>query len=213
MSYLKKHKRLLCILIYCALGAVYFAVLYLGKGHHVIGTALDEKISFIPAAVIPYVLWYLYVPLPMLYMSFKDEEIFVRQMKTLFTGMVIANIFFLIYPTSIDFRPDTVEGGGILRWLCRLIYAVDRPVNVFPSLHCYEATAIQLSTFGGDHSRRHRALKAASGVLCILICLSTVFMRQHSVLDLISGCGLAAVIYFIVRKTEKSGDKNDHQTL
>ena len=55
-------------MIYCALGASYFAVLYFGKGHHVIGTALDEKIPFIPAAVIPYVLWYLYVPLPMLYM-------------------------------------------------------------------------------------------------------------------------------------------------
>ena len=213
MSYLKKHKRLLCILIYCALGAIYFAVLYLGKGHHVIGTALDEKIPFIPAAAIPYVLWYLYVPLPMLYMSFKDEKIFVRQMKTLFTGMVIANIFFLIYPTSITFRPDTLEGGGVLRWICRLIYAVDRPVNVFPSLHCYEATAIHLATFGGSFGRSHPILRAASGILCILICLSTVFMRQHSVLDLVSGCGLAAVIYLVVIKTEKSGDKNDNQTL
>ena len=82
--------------------------------------------------------------------------------------------------------------------LCRLIYANDQPYNVLPSLHCYEATAIHLASFGGAAGRRYTGLRAASAVIAVLICLSTLFVKQHSVLDLLSGCLLAGLVYAAV---------------
>ena len=85
-----------------------------------------------------------------------------------------------------------------IRDRCRLIYANDQPYNVLPSLHCYEATAIHLASFGGAAGRRYKGLRAASAVIAVLICLSTLFVKQHSVLDLVSGCLLAGLVYAAV---------------
>ena len=190
----------------------YFATQFMGLEYHNIHTALDDKIPFLPVFIIPYIIWYVYVPAPMIYMNFKNRKAFIRQMATLFTGAYICLIIFVLFPTSIDFRPET-EGDGILLVLCRMIYANDRPVNVFPSLHCYEATAMHLATFTGEFGGKHPAMRAASGIMMVLICLSTVFAKQHSVLDLAAGCTLAVIVHilmgFVFKKNggDKDGDK------
>ena len=116
--------------------------------------------------------------------------------------VLLSTAFFLIWPTCIDFRPDAA-GPGLLRWLCRFIYAHDRPVNVLPSLHCYEALAVHLGAFGAGRGRKMPVRRALSAALVTLICLSTVFVKQHSVADLAAGCGLAAGIYALVRAFER----------
>ena len=148
MRFLKRHKELLWFGLFAVVSAAYFSLQFLGLRHHLIHTPVDDVIPFVPAFIIPYVLWYFYVPGMMLFMCFKDREVFMRQVATLFTGAFICITVFALYPTRIDFRPDA-SGGGLLLALCRLIYANDQPYNVLPSLHCYEATAIHLASFGG----------------------------------------------------------------
>ena len=82
--------------------------------------------------------------------------------------------------------------------LVRLLYQADAPVNVFPSLHCYEALAIHLATFHSRPGVKRRALRCVSAVLCALICASTLLIRQHSLADLLAGCTLAAAMHILV---------------
>ena len=47
---------------------------------------------------------------------------------------------------------------------------------------------------------RQRLLRGALMVLCVLICLSTVFLKQHSVVDVALGAALALVLDLILRQ-------------
>ena len=76
-------------------------------------------------------------------------------------------------------------------------------MNVLPSLHCYEALSIHLSTFRSRFGGKHPVLRAASAVLVLLICLSTVFIKQHSAVDLAAGCALAIASYALMEIFEK----------
>ncbi len=171
------------------------------------------KFPFWPAFCIPYVLWWLYIPGMMLYMCFRDPAIYHRQVLTVFPGIFLCTLIFLIYPTRIDFRPMS-EGTGFFRWVCRFLYANDRPMNVFPSLHCFEAIAVHLATFASGYGKAHRAFQIGSAVLVVLICLSTVFIKQHSVLDVLGGAAVACTMHalagFILKKRRTS---HDHPAL
>lgn len=212
-SFLKSHRELLWFLMFAAVTGAYFLLQFLPLEHRVVHAALDDRIPFLPGFIIPYILWYVYVPGLMLLMCFTDKQRFLRQAATLFSGAFICIAIFALWPSRVDFRPDAA-GDGLLLWLCRAVYSSDQPYNVFPSLHCYEATAIFLASFGSGGWRRHKALCAVSGILAVLICLSTVFVKQHSVLDLLSGCTLAVLVYFAVKaifdKKHKKVDQYAH---
>ena len=149
----------------------------------------------------------------MLFMCFKDREVFMRQVATLFTGAFICITVFALYPTRIDFRPDA-SGDGLLLALCRLIYANDQPYNVLPSLHCYEALVMHLATFRMPPLRARKRLRLASAVLVILICLSTLLVKQHSAADLIAGCALAVAAHSLTTYLfSKRRSHHDHTTV
>lgn len=200
--WLRRYPQTLAFLMFLPVGGMYFLSQWMGLEHRVIHLPLDDRIPFVPAFIVPYILWYLYVPGMLLTTCFRDRGAFRRQAWTLFSGMLLSTAFFLIWPTCIDFRPDAA-GPGLLRWLCRFIYAHDRPVNVLPSLHCYEALAVHLGAFGAGRGSKMPVRRALSAALVTLICLSTVFVKQHSVVDLAAGCGLAAGIYALVRAFER----------
>lgn len=197
---LKDHPRLFCALCYAALSALYFLAAQLPLERHVIHTALDDRIPFLPGFIVPYVLWYAYVPALLLYVSGRSDARFRRQMAVLFSGMLVCLATFVLFPTRIDFRPDAA-GEGALRALCRLIYANDKPHNVLPSMHCFESVLLHLEAFGPG-TDAPAALRAASAVTAALICLSTVFIKQHAVPDALVGCALALVLHALANRIE-----------
>lgn len=197
LGIIKKNKQLFLFGLFFILSFLYFFTQYINTEYHSIYSRLDSYIPFMPIFILPYIVWYVYVPLPMIYTCFKNKSLFFKQITALFLGAAISIIIFIIYPTKIDFRPS-VDGGGFLNYLCRLIYANDKPVNVFPSLHAYEATIIHLITFKNTEYKNLYLLRACSAVIMVFICLSTVFVKQHSVIDLFAGCILAVLVYFVV---------------
>ncbi len=207
LRFLKRHKELRWLGMFIIVSAAYFSLEFLGLRHHPVHTAIDDAIPFIPAFIIPYVMWYFYIPGMMIIMCFKDKKVFRRQVATLFIGAFICIAIFAIYPTMIEFRPDA-SGDGFFLALCRLVFANDKPYNVLPSLHCYETTAIHLASFGGAAGYKNRKLRAASAITAVLICLSTLFVKQHSALDFISGCLLAVIIYAAVMQYENKTKQN-----
>ncbi len=192
------HPRALCAALLVLLYSLYFLTQHIPLSYHTVHVPLDDCIPFMPAFILAYILWYFYVPGLLLYTSFCEREIFLRQMAVLLPGMALGIATFVLFPTQIDFRPDAA-GEGLALALCRLIYANDRPVNVLPSLHCFETLAVYLPLM--QNRRGHRTLCAVCGVLAALICLSTVFVRQHSVVDLAAGILLALVLNALAGRT------------
>ena len=194
---IKECKHGLFFLLFILIEVLYFLTQLRDIDYNLVHVSLDDMIPFLPIFVIPYVAWYVYVPGGMLYNFFVDKNAFRKQILTVVSGMAISIIVFCIYPTTIDFRPSA-EGDGFFLWICRLLFSNDKPVNVLPSMHCFEAVIIHLTAFKNEKLRRYIPLRISSAVLSLLICLSTDFIKQHSVVDLVSGVALAYLLYFIV---------------
>lgn len=212
-SWLSKNRHVYWLLGLIALALAYFATQHVGLRYHVVHLPLDDWLPFWPGFIVFYVLWYFYVPGCMLWACLRAKDVFCRQAAALFSGAFVCAAVFVLYPTCVDFRPSAA-GPGLARALCRLIYANDAPVNVFPSLHCYEALVMHLATFRMPPLRARKRLRLASAVLVILICLSTLLVKQHSAADLIAGCALAVAAHSLTTYLfSKRRSHHDHTTV
>ena len=207
--FVKNNKQIFWFLLFAVQTLFYFISDFFNLNYKTVHIALDDKVPYLPIFIIPYILWYLYIPTPMVIACFKDKERFKRQTITVFTGAFLCTAFFYFFPTKIDFRP-TPQGDGFLAWLCKIIYSNDTPTNVFPSLHCYQATAIHFSTFDKDLIRRRPVLFSVSLFFMIMTSVSTIFVKQHSVADLISGCLFGFFMSIVVKAAFKFVRKKEY---
>ena len=105
----------------------------------------------------------------------------------------------LIWPNCQELRPTAFERDNIFTRIMRDYYAYDTNTNVCPSLHVIGAVAMQF-TFLHLQGKKHIALHIVFMVTTILICLSTVFLKQHSIVDVFAAvpvCVLGYVLSFI----------------
>ena len=191
-----KYRHFLLFSLFGVLSLLYFVLQLQDAVPYVVGVPLDDAIPFLPGFILPYIFWYAYVPLLMLWVGLRDKSAFLRLCTVFFLGAFLCILLFYFFPTTITFRPHA-EGDGVMLWLCRLIFANDKTLNVCPSLHCYEAIMVHLAAFHCKPLRRHRAVRVLSLLVAVLICLSTVFVKQHSVVDVVCGVALAVVLYIL----------------
>ena len=159
---------------------------------------LDDRIPFCEWFIIPYYLWFPYILLVIAYFFFFAERREYYQMAGfLFVGMSIALLTYTIWPNGISFRPDLDALGrdNVLIDLTRFIYAHDPSTNCCPSIHCFNSIGVCIAINQCGSLRKRRVIRIGSCVLSLLICLSTVFVKQHSAKDVFWAFGLAAVMY------------------
>ena len=194
-------------------------------GLHIMHCPLDDIIPFCEWFVIPYLLWFLYIPAIFVFLFYHSKNEFYRICAYEFTGMTIALLICTFYPNGLELRLSNIGRENILIDLVHFLYNNDTPTNVFPSLHVYVTISAHICLVKSPHmqglnSRKH--IKVISLILAILICMSTLFLKQHSVLDVLAGTALAFILYFIVfewwfRNTEfpapKIKDPKQHQVL
>lgn len=166
----------------------------------VIHLKLDDYIPFCELFVIPYFLWFAYIFLSVAYFFFKDRSEFYHNAAFLFIGMTICLTIYTFWPNGHDLRPNLDELGRsnifirIMSWL----YGTDTCTNVCPSIHAFNSIGACIAIFRSSHLREKRALRTAALMLTVLICMSTVFLKQHSLFDVICACVLGALMYAVV---------------
>lgn len=156
--------------------------------YYLIECRLDHMIPFCEYFIVPYLFWFVYVAGSFLWFMLKeDDDMFYRFSGVMFGGMTIALIIYTVFPNGIHLRPDLDASRNLFTWLTSLIYKADTCTNVFPSLHVFTSAVIAIffskSRLTGEKPRMKYAFYGISG----LIILSTVFLKQHSVLDLAAG--------------------------
>ncbi|UVI32889.1 phosphatase PAP2 family protein [Paenibacillus spongiae] len=159
-------------------------------------TGLDEWIPFIPAFIIPYIIWYPFIFGMLIYFSMKDRNVYYRTLLTLCLGLITCYIIYFFYQTTVE-RPLVTE-DGLLHKLVMLIYQTDQPYNCFPSIHVL--TSYLMLKGMSDCAFGSRVFRFGVIVTSWSIIVSTLFVKQHVWLDIAGGIVVAEVLYAIVRK-------------
>lgn len=166
--------------------------------YHVIHSALDDYIPFQEIFIIPYMLWFAYIAVTVGYFFFKDKAGFYRLVTFLFTGMTIFLIICTFFPNGQNLRPVTFARDNIFVDMVKMLYRTDTPTNVLPSIHVFNSIGAAIAIGHSETLSRNRLIRFSSVILSSLIILSTMFLKQHSVIDVVSAFLMASVMYSIV---------------
>ena len=175
-----------------------------------LNSPVDNLIPFIPIFIIPYLLWFVYVAGTAIYFIFVSQRDFVKLMSFLIIGMTSYLIICYIFPNGLySFRPENVPADNPINALVAWLYKTDTSTNVFPSIHVYNSIGVHIAVSKTDKIKS-TALKRASFILCILICFSTIFLKQHALIDVIGGCVMGRIVYVLMYKTKVSAFIDSH---
>ena len=169
--------------------------MYRPDGYYSVCCPLDDAIPFCELFLIPYLFWFVYLIGMHVYTLIYDVAAFRKMMYFIMITYSATIIIYLIFPTCQDLRPAEFERDNILTRFMAEYYAFDTNTNVCPSIHVIGSLAVMLTSFHcKDFGRGTKIAFAATG---ILIALSTVFVKQHSVIDIAAAIPICAIAYFI----------------
>lgn len=159
---------------------------------------LDNIIPFNEFFIIPYLLWFVYIGTTIVYFFFTSKEEFYKVCAYLFIGMTISLIIYTVWPNGQDLRPTAFKRDNIFVDIVKMIYSYDTHTNVFPSIHVFNSIGAHIAIVSSNSLKDNKPVKRGSFILAVLICLSTVFLKQHSVMDGFGAVILAAIMYLVV---------------
>lgn len=154
-----------------------------GWPHRSLELAADRALPFWPAFVVIYVLAFVQWAWCYFWLYRRQPEAFCRVAWASVLAEIPAAVCFLVIPTAIQ-RPVLAD-EGLFGHLLSIIYASDTPTNCFPSLHCLQSwlcwRGLQLA------SGRKGWYDRVNLIFTLLVCASTVLVRQHFLVDIPSG--------------------------
>lgn len=167
-----------------------------------IHVALDDLIPFEEIFVIPYFLWFAYIVVAILYFMFTSKQDFVNCTLFLFIGMTICLVIYSLWPNVQNLRPVQFPRDNFLTDIVKQLYVTDTSTNVCPSIHVFNSIGVHIAIAKSKRLRNHPIIVGSSFCLMVSICLSTVFLKQHSVFDGVCAIVLAIFMYLIVYKVD-----------
>ncbi len=168
------------------------------KHFHIIHMSIDDAIPFVEYFIIPYLLWFAYIAITVMYFFLKNKNEFYRLCAFLFVGMTVFLIISTVYPNGHYLRPTVFERENIFTDLVRLLYRADTPTNLFPSIHVYNSIGVNIAIWHSEEFKKSKSIRYGSAVLMVSIILSTMFLKQHSVFDVITGIVFSVFMYTFV---------------
>jgi len=167
---------------------------------HPIHSRLDDLIPFNEMFIIPYFLWFIYIFVVVSYLLLTSKQEFYKCCAYLFIGMTISLIVYTIWPNGHYLRVDLDSLGRSNIYITMLskLYNMDTATNVFPSIHVFNSVGALIAINKSERLHNIQWLQWFTFVLTVMICLSTVYLKQHSVLDIFGALALNIVMYVIV---------------
>lgn len=168
--------------------------------HYNFTLGLDNKIPFIASFIIIYVLAFVQWIVGYVVIARESKEVCYKYLSAELIAKFLCLIFFFVLPTTMV-RPEIASSGFTLG-LVKFIYAMDAPVNLFPSIHCLESWMV----FRGSLACKKvpNLYKVIMLIFSILVCLSTVFVKQHVVIDIVGGILVVEIGIFLANKFNTS---------
>lgn len=188
-EYWEKSALILILLVYYI--GVYFSILKITAPleHYTLFSSWDLAIPLVPSFIYFYLQIYFVVLIP----SLVNENLttYRRYFMAYILNMSITYVIFFLYPTTIPRPPismDTFNQFGLM-----ILYRFDIPMGCFPSLHVSMAALSALTVY---HENRNLGLIVHA--IAAMIGLSTVFLQQHYIVDVVGGYAMAGFSYGVV---------------
>lgn len=161
-------------------------------------TAADAWIPFCEWFVLPYCLWYPLLIAVGLWLLNRDREAFRRYTDHLAATFLTSAVLWLLLPNGQDLRPLFLPRDNPAIRVVDLLYSIDTNTNVLPSVHVVGSVCAAAAVQRTNSLSSKRVIRFAVCLLAALICLSTLFIKQHALLDVLAGLVLALLTLPIV---------------
>ena len=168
------------------------------RDYHIMHASLDDLIPFNEYFIIPYLLWFLYVAGTLVFFLFRSKEDYYKMCTFLFSGMTLSLIICTFFHNGTDFRPVIDPNKNIFSAAVAALYKTDTCTNVFPSIHVYNAVGTHIAISRSQILAKYRFLRLGSLLLTISICLATMFLKQHSIIDVCGAFLMSYAIHYLV---------------
>lgn len=170
---------------------------------------LDKFIPLVPYFFVEiYILWFVFVPIGGIVAGRRDKKSWINLMLAWMISVLIGFIIYLLLPSYIDRRNVWgVEGGdlvslvqgkkGLSWWIMSIMVNFsDESWCAFPSFHCLCIIFCYLGV--ARQKNIHISWRISQLLIAILVCLSTVFVKQHYIIDFLMSLALCLITYMIV---------------
>lgn len=195
-DFIKDRKAVLLVIAYLLTIIGYEFINGLNISSISVATSLDSQIPFVKYFVVPYYMWYFLVLFSFIYIYIKNKSEFYKFASCIVLTMISALVIFIFFQTSVS-RPIII-GDDIFSNMVRNIYVNDRPVNCCPSLHVAISLVCSIWICRVSEVRWTRLVVCITGYLIIL---STLFIKQHVILDVVVAFFQVFILREVVDKT------------
>lgn len=166
--------------------------------------AIDGLIPIVSVFIIPYVWSYAYWAMAPMAVSKCKKDHFYNYLACYALACGIGAIILIFAPTYMDrvaeglMDTSKTDFFSNLRRFWYTLDGGDMAYNLFPSFHCINSTV----SFLGVYKREEvpKWYRVYSLITTLLIYCSTLFVKQHYLLDVISGCAIGIIAYIISEK-------------
>jgi len=176
--------------------------LWIRESYYPIHCFLDDMIPFCEYFLIPYLFWFVFLVGIHIYTLLFDTESFKKLMKFIIWSYSAAMLIYMVFPNCQELRPLEFErDNGFTRFMAAW-YQFDTNTNVCPSIHVIGAVAVMLCAWHSKHFDT-AGWRLGFGLTALLISVSTVFLKQHSVLDVLAAIPICFFAYFAAYRKKK----------
>lgn len=169
---------------------------------HLVQCWLDELIPFCELFLIPYLMWFVLLAWTSVYTLLHEPEVFRRFMRFIILTYTAAIVCYIIWPTCQQLRPAVMPRQNVLTAIMGIVYGADTSTNVCPSIHVLGAMGVLFAALQLPRLKT-RGWRAFFLISTILIILSTVFLKQHSVIDAAAALPLSALGWWLCFRPRK----------
>lgn len=188
-------KHLLLLIYWPIYGIVFF---FLERGwqreYIPIECWLDDYIPFCEYFVFPYLLWFIFLFGIHAYTLFVDINAFKKLMYFIILSYTASTLIFIFFPSMQLLRPTEFQRDNFLVDFMKGFYVFDTNTNVLPSLHVVGSFAVLFASWNCKGIDKGY-IRVIMTVQTIFISISTVFLKQHSIIDVIVGLVLCFALW------------------
>jgi membrane-associated phospholipid phosphatase len=160
---------------------------------------IDRKIPFCELFVVPYLSWFCYIAVGCFLLYYLDRHAFDGVTTYLMIGMSLFLLVSTFLPNRQPLRLLEMPRDNFFTALVAKVWRTDTPTNVWPSIHVFNSLAVESWMLRSDHHFFKKNWVRATGLIwCVLICFSTVLIKQHSLFDVITAVLAIAACYLYV---------------
>ena len=157
---------------------------------------LDDMIPFCEYFLIPYLLWFVYLLGIHIYTVLFDVRAFKRMMQFIIVTYGLTLLIYILFPNCQQLRPVVFERDNVFTHIMAAYYQFDTNTNVLPSLHVIGSVAVMFAAWDSKHFST-RGWKIIFFLVTVWISISTVFLKQHSVLDMAAAIPVCMAGYLL----------------